>query len=469
MNLSEKFKSYVQKLAVKRIINYLPNATDKNLVRLTKIVERVTPREEDKIIVREVRKYFENGHPSVIYGKKILGVLHPNCRDKFAINLIVNSMLIGNGKREEICEKEGFPPPFTLLISPSMRCNLHCVGCYAQDYSTKDDLDFAIVDKVITEAKEIGTSFFTILGGEPFIWKDLFRMFKTHNDAYFQVFTNGTLIDKEMAEKLTEVGNVAVQVSVEGCEEETDARRGKGTFEKVMRAMDYLKEAGVMMGFSVAVTRLNTDAVTSDEFVDLMIKKGTYIGWYFLFMPIGKKPLPELMPTPLQRNKLRQRRQYIRNNKPIFIIDFWNDAPYVGGCIAARQYAHINHQGDVEPCIFAHFSTHNIKKSSLREALNSPYFKAVRRRQPFDDNLYLPCMLIDNPHAFRDIYEEACPSPSHNGAETLVEDEKLKNELDKYAKGVKKVYEKIWEEEDKSQFPSVSEFKDLDRTRQDGK
>jgi hypothetical protein len=108
---------------------------------------------------------------------------------------------------------------------------------------------------------------------------------------------------------------------------------------------------------------------------------------------------------------------------------------------------HINHKGDAEPCIFAHFSTHNIKKCSLREILNSPYFKAVRKRQPFNDNLFLPCMLIDNPNAFRDIYQESCPYPSHPGAETLIEDEKLKSELDKYSKSVKEVYEKVWEEE----------------------
>jgi uncharacterized Fe-S cluster-containing radical SAM superfamily protein len=251
MKLLEKIGAYTQKQVMKRVIKYLPNASNENLVRLTKLVERITPRAEDKEVVQVVRQYFESNHPSIIYGKKILGVLHPNCRDKFAINLLVNALLIGNGRRDEIFRKEGFPPPCTILISPTMKCNLRCLGCYAADYEREEDLDFEIVDKVIREAEEIGTSFFTILGGEPFIWKDLFKIFEVHNDAYFQVYTNGTLINREKAKRITELGNVAIQMSIEGFEEETDARRGKGVYKKLMQAMDNLKEAGVLMGFSV--------------------------------------------------------------------------------------------------------------------------------------------------------------------------------------------------------------------------
>jgi len=71
-----------------------------------------------------------------------------------------------------------------------------------------------------------------------------------------------------------------------------------------------------------------------------------------------------LMATPEQRFRLRRRSIEIRNTKPIFIGDFWNDGPYVGGCICgARQsgYFHINCHGDVEPCVFLQFSVDNIK------------------------------------------------------------------------------------------------------------
>jgi len=59
------------------------------------------------------------------------------------------------------------------------------------------------------------------------------------------MYTNGTLIDKKMAKRMADLGNVVPQVSVEGFEKETDARRGKGVFKKILRAFENMREAGV--------------------------------------------------------------------------------------------------------------------------------------------------------------------------------------------------------------------------------
>jgi len=185
----------------------------------------------------------------------------------------------------------------------------------------------------------------------------------------------------------------------------------------------------------------------SDEFIDLMVQKGAFVGWYFLCMPVGKNPTTEFMPTPQQRLYLKLRRDYIRDNKPLFIIDFWNDAPFVRGCISARQFIHINSRGDVEPCIFTHFAANNIKTSSLRDALKSPFFKALKNRQPYDDNLYLPCTLIDHPYVIREVVEETRPYPTHEGALALINDSKIRQDLNNYACEVKSLYDKVWEED----------------------
>jgi len=112
-----------------------------------------------------------------------------------------------------------------------------------------------------------------------------------------------------------------------------------------------------------------------------------------------------------QRKKLYETVQRVRLEKPLFMMDFWGDAPYVGGCIAGgRRYIHINPKGDVEPCIFVHFSADNIKEKSLKEALDSDFMRAIRAHQPFDDNLLLPCQIIDNPDKLREIVEKTHPS-----------------------------------------------------------
>jgi len=338
-------------------------------------------------------------------------------------------------------------PAFVLLISPTMRCNLKCTGCYAESYKKEEDLEFETLDRIITEAKEMGTALFTILGGEPFLREDLFEIYRKHSDAYFQVYTNGTLINEEIAQKLAEVGNVIPKLSIEGFEKETDERRGRGTFRKVMEAMENLKEKKVPFGYSVCVTRNNIESVTSDEFVDSMIEKGALIGWYFLYMPVCGDKSTRLMPTPEQRYYLKTRRDHIRSTKPFFMIDFWNDAPYVGGCVAAKWYCHITNRGDVEPCIFTHFAQANIKTTSLKEAVECQFFKEIRARQPYSPNLLMPCMLIDSPEVIRELCKTCEVRATHPDAQTLTED--LKDDLDKYSQETHKIFDKVWEKENK--------------------
>jgi len=435
-----------QKIFLKSALKFLPKLSDKNLVKLSYLIAPLIPSQHQGKL-RYVRKLIKKKHPALGLIRRLLLDLHPNCREKFLENFFFGGLINKTKKRKELLEK-GLAPCFSVLISPTMRCNLRCEGCYAQNYKKEDDLPYEVFDRVVDEAKrELATVLFTILGGEPFIKKDIFDIFKKHSDAYFQVFTNGTLIDEKMAQKLVELGNVWPQISIEGFEYQTDKRRGKGVFKKIMRAMDILKEAKVPFGYSVCVTRYNIKEVVSDEFVDLMIRKGALIGWYFLYMPVSGDKNTELMPTPEQRNYLRERRAYIRSNKPLFIIDFWNDAPYVKGCIAAKDYVHINNYGDVEPCIFTHFAEVNIKNMSLKEAINCHFFREIRKRQPFDENLLMPCMLIDHPYVIRELCQKCKVHPTHPGATTLLNE--LKDDLDKYSQGVHQIYDKIWEEEHK--------------------
>lgn len=186
-----------------------------------------------------------------------------------------------------------------------MRCNLKCVGCYAGEYTRKDDLPLEVIDSIITQGKELGTYLYTILGGEPFIRDDLFEIYKKHKGCAFQVFTNGTLIDEEVVKKIKDCANVMPVLSVEGFEKETDERRGEGVYKKLMNAMDLLRENKIPFGFSVTYTRLNAETVTDEKFLDMLINKGAIFGWYFLYMPVGREPSTELMATPEQRKTWR--------------------------------------------------------------------------------------------------------------------------------------------------------------------
>jgi len=436
MTLKEKMRLRATKTAIKGAIKVLPKISDERWLSLIKgRVYRLEKKEE--------RDFLEN---LLVALKKAAKDLSPSVTEKIAMNLINNAMIQGQPKRLAFARKYGFNPPNHLVISPTMKCNLKCYGCYAWQYSKKEDLPYDVCNRIIDEANDIGLHFFVITGGEPTVWPQLFDFLKRHNDSFFQIYTNGTLIDDKLAKKLAELGNAVPCISIEGFKEETEQRRGEGSWEKIMSAMDALKKNGVLFGFSVTATRQNNETIVSDEFIDLFIEKGAFIGWYFNYIPIGREPNLELMPTPEQRDYRRRRILEIRKNKNIVVADFWNVGPLVNGCMAGgKNYLHINVNCDVEPCVFVHFAADNIKEKSLIDVLTSDFFKGFRKRQPYTENHLRPCSIIDTPHVLRDIVAETGAYPTHDGAETIVTS--LAKELDDYADKYKVIADKAWKEE----------------------
>ncbi len=362
-------------------------------------------------------------------------------------NLIINQFIDGRRKRRSL-ESEDNVIPNLLVISPTMRCNLNCTGCYSGLYTKHGDLSEEELDRVLGEARDMGIYFIVISGGEPYVMKDiLLRLFKKYNDMFFLTYTNGTFIDEKTAKTLAKLGNVAPAISVEGWEAETDQRRGKGMWKKINRAMENLRKAGVIFGISVTYTRHNIDVVTDDAFLEYFLKKGALFGWYFMFMPVGKDPILDLVPTPEQRVYTGNRVEQMRDKYPVFLADFWNDGDAVGGCLAGgRQYLHILNSGNVEPCVFAHFGKDNIREKPLLEIVNSDYFKAIRAEFPYNEkaNLKRPCMIIDNPEVLRKVVREGV-GEGHEHGEDLIRDPNVVEWIDNYAEEYKNLREDEWE------------------------
>ncbi len=350
--------------------------------------------------------------------------LAPKFQENLAKTFFVNATLLGTSYRKEKSRELGASVPYTILLDPTSACNLNCEGCWAGKYEDSEQLSFSEIDRIITEAKELGIYFFVLSGGEPTVYPHLFDIFEKHQDCVFMMYTNGTLIDEEMADKIASVGNVSPTLSLEGFEEYTDDRRGSGTFGKIENAMEHLRERGVLFGTSFTVTRDNCHLLTEGtSFVEALIDKGAYYTWLFHYVPIGKDPNTDLMITPEQRSELVESIPELRTNYPLFIVDFWNDGHFTDGCIAGgRRYFHINASGDVEPCAFVHFAVDNIKDKPLVEVLKNPLFEEYQKEAPFNDNLYRPCPIIDNPEELRRIVQKVGADPTHEGAEEVLEE-----------------------------------------------
>jgi MoaA/NifB/PqqE/SkfB family radical SAM enzyme len=344
-------------------------------------------------------------------------------------------------------KKYGVSIPWVILFDPTSACNLHCTGCWASEYSHQLNLSYEDMDKIVTEGKELGIHGYVMTGGEPTVRKnDIFKLAEKHKDCGFMLFTNGTLIDQAFCDEMKKTKNIVLSMSIEGYEDTTDLRRGAGTFQKVMNAMDLLRKNGLVYGTSICYTRANCEAVTSDEFLDFLISKGVTFSWYFHFMPVGMDSTPELMPTPEQREYMYHRIREVRGyegGKPIFTMDFQNDGEWVSGCIAGgKDYCHINPNGDMEPCVFIHYSSANIHEKSLLECLQQPLFKAYQANQPFNKNLLRPCPMLENPQFLRQMVKE---TGAHSTDMTEPESaEHLTAKCDDYSKEWAPVAEKLW-------------------------
>lgn len=401
--------AYLGEAAIRQGLGYISKSPEKNIYKVLDWSEKIARDPYHKQMIESVRGVLQQpGSPWPKFMVSAFTDIHPKIRDTIAINFFVNGGFLGVPKQHEVAKKLGASVPFAVLMDPTSRCNLRCTGCWAGEYKG-DDLSFEVMDRVLTEAEELGVYFIVLSGGEPTLRKkDIFALARKHPEQVFHLFTNGTLINEQFVEEVVDVGNVTMAISLEGDEEFTDQRRGKGVFKSVMHAMDLLKEGGCLYGASVTYTRDNVDNVGSEEFIDLLIDKGVRFVWYFTYIPVGANANLDMMATPEQRAYMHKRTSELRLRKPIFLMDFWNDGAVSGGCIAGgRRYLHINAAGEVEPCAFVHYATENINEKSLAGALKSPLFKAYQKRQPFNDNHLRPCPLIDNPNAIRDMVHES--------------------------------------------------------------
>ncbi|MFQ6091456.1 MAG: radical SAM protein [bacterium] len=447
MGYISKIRSSFFGWVINSLLIQLARASDERIMTLLKLARRI-PRDPSDINaygIDAVIRLFERRHPSLEAAKRIITQANPTVRKKVVQNWIIHALLEGQNKRIEFASKYGWIPPTFPVISLTMRCNLRCYGCYAGMYSQKRDaLSTALVNRILSECKELGMHFVVLSGGEPFIRRDIFDIFREHGDVGFQVYTHGGLLDGDCVRRLAELGNVMPCISLEGLEAETDARRGRGHFRRVMAAMDRLREAGVLFGFSVTSLHDTVETICSERFIDLMIEKGCILGWYFTYIPTGRGADLSLMPTPEQRAWQLRQVSKLRNTKPILLADFWNDGWLTAGCLAGgRSYFHINADGNVEPCVFAHFAQDNIKGKSVKEVLDSPFFRQIRSCIPYSDNYYRPCMIIDTPHILRDAVKETGAFPTHPGAEAIITD--FAPALDRYAEQWRVHADAAWE------------------------
>jgi MoaA/NifB/PqqE/SkfB family radical SAM enzyme len=272
-------------------------------------------------------------------------------------------------------------PPF-LYISVINSCNLRCQGCWVDVAHKQHTIDRTAMNKLIGEAREMGNSFFGIVGGEPFMHGELLDILADHPGCYFQVFTNGHFITDEVAKTLRKLGNVTPLISIEGTEIVSDERRGRlGVYSKSMEGIQNCLKNKIFTGVCTSVCKTNIDDLVTEKWVDRLIEMGVFYTWFHVYRPMGPDACEDLCLSREEQLRIRKFVVEMRAKKPIIFVDAYYDHQGQALCPAATGISHhINPWGGVEPCPIVQFVTDSIHDESktLNDKFNSPYMTAFR-------------------------------------------------------------------------------------------
>ncbi len=314
--------------AIKQGIEFVKKDYDTNLFKLISWGKKMVKEELHLKILTKLEERLSD--PTNVYADYVKRVIM-NTDTNIILKLVppfVNAVVKSYDIRKAAMEEHNCNIPWAVLIDITTACNLKCKGCWAAEYGNKLNMSYDDLNKIIQEGKAVGTYVYLYTGGEPLVRKnDIIRLCKEHPDCLFHAFTNGTLCDDAFVQSIKEVGNLLVTISIEGNEETTDSRRGKGTYKATVEAMSRLKANGIPFGTSLCYTKENADVISTDEYVDFLIDQGAVFAWLFSFVPVGCGATPELMATAEQRKHMydQVRKWRFKDVKPLVMIDFFND------------------------------------------------------------------------------------------------------------------------------------------------
>ncbi|MEA1867154.1 MAG: PqqD family peptide modification chaperone [Thermodesulfobacteriota bacterium] len=153
-----------------------------------------------------------------------------------------------------------FPTLNLIFFHLTSRCNLSCPHCYtsrSQDDVNKD-LPGSLVFRMIDELANRGGNSITLSGGEPLLHPEIRNILKyAGSKVEIRLLTNGTLINRAWADFLADM-NVFIQISIDGSTKKIhDSIRGRGSFEKSLKSLEYLQEAGLRERINFSTTVMN--------------------------------------------------------------------------------------------------------------------------------------------------------------------------------------------------------------------
>jgi len=438
MNASEM----IRRITFSKAYEFLDRDPEQNFSKLIDWLEKLDKKGYVARLLPMIRKYADD--PNSNWYKLAHSVwedVDGEVRKTLFTDFLINGNALENERLMENRKKYQCNIPWVIMMDPASTCS---PGRGGDPAARQLNLSFDEMDSIVEQGKMLGTCFYVFSGGEPLERREeLIALCNKNSDCVFMCLTGGTLIDEEFAGEMLRVRNLIPAIRIDGFREETDRRRGEGTYDKLCASMEILKRNRLLFGIIRSYAAENCETVGSETFFDAAIGWGAKFAWFTPYLPVGRTGEPARMASAAQREYLYRQIHAFRQTKPLLTLNVWNDGAFIGGCVAAgKGYCHVSAKGDIEPCASLHYSDSNIRDKSLLEAFQSPLFMAFYSNQPFQPNLLRPCPLLDEPERLTEIVGGA--RSTH-----LCEPENVESLAEKCVKQAeewKPVADRLWQE-----------------------
>jgi heme b synthase len=290
-------------------------------------------------------------------------------------------------------------------------CNLRCIHCRAEAkaFSSPDELSreeaLSFVDSLVGFANPI----LVLTGGEPLTRPDVYDIASYATQKGFRVAlaTNGTLVTKEVANKIVQSGVKRVSISLDGVTSKThDSFRGiEGSYDEAVRGFKNLKELGMSLQINTTVTNHNKHEIP--ELLDFCINIGADAFHLFLLVPVGCglkihereqiSPIEyeEILNWLYKKSKevaihvkatcaphyfrIMRQNSGRMNPTPTSTGESHSMSSLTRGCLAGTGICFLSHKGEVFPCGYLPILAGNIRSTSIKEIWeNSKVFHNLR-------------------------------------------------------------------------------------------
>ena len=268
--------------------------------------------------------------------------------------------------------------PFKVDWEITYRCNLRCAHCYQTGASGDKELTTEEICSALDELADLACLYLTFTGGEILLRDDLFDIAKYARKKEFAIrlFTNGTLIDEKIADKIKNLSPLSVEISLYGMDPSVHESITKipGSYEKTINALGLLRERNINTVVKCTFMKSNVS-----EFNKLKDFAGN-IGARFVF---SLSVIPRIDGSKdVLKNRLNQEQlQELFRSR-----DWLTEGITEGGirsyeplCSAGTNSLYISPYGEVSPCVVMREHCGNLRESPLKEIWESPFFKKVRR------------------------------------------------------------------------------------------